>query len=785
MAIITPSTYDGNTINNASYKPYLVSDEMNPPEGQPIWGDIDFDYPVFIGNKRTYKDHTLVIDMIGGTTNQARGTLRNQLVQWFNPMSGDEQYLVGEWDASTITTRRIACRPLKPQFTGNIATIKLRSFKPYWEANAEQTVTWNISASSDTQAVVNDGNVRVAPTIKIKGTSVPLNTWRYRRPVMAWNNVRTALANYPLQLTGGTAGWDTAALVANSGTATAVNDAGNITDSDTTITVDDASSFYASGLILIDSEQIYYASKDATNFLGCVRGVGGTTAAAHLDNADVYQSECFADGRDIRVTLDGVEIARWFGAAAGSSKGPNSSDTYVWAVIPTIPAQNALDSAGELVTLGTDLALGVDVTASGAAAGAPGANVVDGSDATYWHAEIGATTGNLVIDLGASKTINRVRLFHPNSDDAAKAFTIQTSPDDVTYTTQVTVTSNAALGQYSNHDFEPVACRYVKVDVTAVQTGGDGLRIGSVNVYYVNHRLQIKYGNCNVTKYVTDDTQKPMFELNTSANDSWDYNDFYDADNPNRAASWEPIDYQGLELQRHYPTSQDGAYAAVAAALGVANHTSTTTQIRDGYQLNQPCGISSVDHQGYTKQNPDYRRWRLLSVPSVGDVVAEYENTDTTLSVWTAYGSVTTTLTQTAIAIIFYHWIKATSDTAMYAEATDVTATIVDEPTVTLGAAEYFPSTQSISCKLSNNTLDQAIYITGEIENNQNMVIDCENFTIEEEDSGQRHPNMVTLADGAVRSRWLELAPGSNTLEYVDTSVVGVTIEIDYRSRWL
>jgi len=782
MAIISPQTYDGNTINSSEYKPYLVQDDMNPPAGNPIWGDIDFGYPKFVGNTRTYKDHTLMVELTGGTTSSEYERLRGQLIEWFNPMDGDEQYLVGTWSASTITSRRIACRPLQLDFKSKIATIRLRSFTPYWEANAEETVTWNITSSSDQQAVTNNGNIKVPPTIKIKGTSVPASTWRSRRPVIVANNVKTALNNYPLELTGG---WDTAALVSNASTATAINDVGDITDSDTVITVDDASSFYAAGLLYIDDEQIYYSGKTATTFTGCIRGVGGTTAAAHLDNADVYQSECFADGRDIRVELDGVEIARWFGAAAGASKGPNYSDTLVWAVLPELPAQNDYDSAGELIMLGDDLAQDKTVTASSAAAGAPGSNIVDDNPETYWHAAIGSTAASVVIDLGASTTINRVRLWHPDSDDAGKAFTIQTSPDNSAWTTQVTVTANAALGQYSNHDFADVACRYVKVDVTTVQTGGDGLRIGSVNIYCANHRLQIKYGNATTENYAGSDSQKPMFELDSSTNGSWDYDDFFDIINPNRAASWEAVNHQGLNLQRAYQASQDGAWVWVAAALGIANHVSTTTQFRDGYRLANPCGISVVVHQGYTKQNPDYRRWRLLGIPASGDPIAEYENTDSTLNVWTAYGSETTTLSRTAIAAIFYHYIKVTSDTAMYAEATDATLTIVDEPAVTFGAIGYFPSSQAINCKLSNNTLSQAIYINGMVESDQNIVIDCESWTVEEEDTGRSRLGMVSFEPNTVREHWLELAPGSNTLEYVDTSVAGVTIEIDYRSRWL
>jgi hypothetical protein len=79
------------------------------------------------------------------------------------------------------------------------------------------------------------------------------------------------------------------------GTATNQLD-GAINNSVTTITVDDASAFAASGNILIDSENISYTSKNSTQFLFCTRGLSGTgsgAAASHADNAAVVQSTTF------------------------------------------------------------------------------------------------------------------------------------------------------------------------------------------------------------------------------------------------------------------------------------------------------------------------------------------------------------------------------------------------------------------------------------------------------------------------------------------------------------
>lgn len=68
---------------------------------------------------------------------------------------------------------------------------------------------------------------------------------------------------------------------------------GSLTDSATTVTVDSTTDFDSAssdllGYIQIDDEIISYTGTSGTTFTGCVRGVAGTTAASHSDNAGVH-----------------------------------------------------------------------------------------------------------------------------------------------------------------------------------------------------------------------------------------------------------------------------------------------------------------------------------------------------------------------------------------------------------------------------------------------------------------------------------------------------------------
>ena len=80
---------------------------------------------------------------------------------------------------------------------------------------------------------------------------------------------------------------------------TLIDDASNITDSATTITVDSTDGFEDNGYIRIENELIHYTGKTATSFTGLTRGAGGTTAATHANNVAIFQ--------DITITDDWVD----------------------------------------------------------------------------------------------------------------------------------------------------------------------------------------------------------------------------------------------------------------------------------------------------------------------------------------------------------------------------------------------------------------------------------------------------------------------------------------------
>ena len=62
-----------------------------------------------------------------------------------------------------------------------------------------------------------------------------------------------------------------------------------IAANDTSIALNDAADFPSSGRIKIGTEEITYTGKSSNTLTGCTRGVNGTVAQAHYDDADVTE----------------------------------------------------------------------------------------------------------------------------------------------------------------------------------------------------------------------------------------------------------------------------------------------------------------------------------------------------------------------------------------------------------------------------------------------------------------------------------------------------------------
>lgn len=107
-------------------------------------------------------------------------------------------------------------------------------------------------------------------------------------------------------------GWGAGIWGGKSGSAvtTAVNDGSNMSASATSVTVDSAASFTSTGYLLIGTEIIEYTGKTSTTFTGLTRGLFGTTAAIHNDDATVTEA-LGGWGMPATTTVAGSQLRHW------------------------------------------------------------------------------------------------------------------------------------------------------------------------------------------------------------------------------------------------------------------------------------------------------------------------------------------------------------------------------------------------------------------------------------------------------------------------------------------
>ena len=211
---------------------------------------------------------------------------------------------------------------------------------PIWKATETTTTSWVATSSPFDVIVYTRGNREAYPTITLTGGTSGKGGegQQFLRHIFIRSRANLfydgALANYPVELTGwggGAGGWGTSALVATN-TCLLVAEASAINASQTSFQVRTAATsggianLDIFGMALIQSEQITYTSRvlnPTACITGVTRAVNGTVAVTHGCAIAVQQSKMQADGDDLRVLVDTVEVPRWL-------VGVNTSSTKVW-----------------------------------------------------------------------------------------------------------------------------------------------------------------------------------------------------------------------------------------------------------------------------------------------------------------------------------------------------------------------------------------------------------------------------------------------------------------------
>lgn len=341
----TLKTFNAHNINdNTSYTATVLNPFSLPPAK-----------PVFVsqGNSDSEDTGVYTVDVqtiavsIKIRNYASRVTLAAQLQQWFK--RGTLGNLVVTYSDDGVDYYK-PCRVVNliqdPSHSLYFTAI-LNTGWTAWRAVTASTNTWNLTGTGGNNTITLLGDDEAPLSVTFSLSAGPANGYLYQKLYQLINAPQTvpALGYGPWCIT-----LDTASLIADNANKCQINNVAGITAVATTIAYDTVTGTLPSaGSGYVDTEQISWTGKTGTtsgNLTGVTRGIGGTTAATHADNAVIKLSYMQAGCNDLRIFLDGKETNRWIAS-------PNNASTKVWFNLTmnkgySLALKTAIASAGSI-----------------------------------------------------------------------------------------------------------------------------------------------------------------------------------------------------------------------------------------------------------------------------------------------------------------------------------------------------------------------------------------------------------------------------------------------------
>ena len=306
-------------------------------------------------------------------------------------------------------------------------------------------------------------------------------------------------------------------------------------------------------------------------------------------------------------------------------------------------------------------------------------------------------------------------------------------------------------------------------------------------VTWVQREIWIEYGDATKTAKVVDDDYKPMFELASSTNGSWDYDDFFEATgqlfllNSFRTGRWQPSGpsnsmYGGNQAASANTFAELGITSAVIVAVKI-----TLSSLF--WQLFNPCGISAANFANgeFWHGRSDWFKAYVKYSSGGSTFTTEYTIPASTNSTWNSWSRNATSLPAGTNYVRLELGGFASSAYLMRVECSDVTVTLNTSytPLVALGAEE---STYRLQSTLVNTTTGESLAIDAAVDVDTDLEIDVETHQVTLPDGSDAY-NAVSAVEG-VRRWLLRLQAGSNTLRYDEAGVVEVDVTVEFRRRY-
>lgn len=316
-------------------------------------------------------------------------------------------------------------------------------------------------------------------------------------------------------------------------------------------------------------------------------------------------------------------------------------------------------------------------------------------------------------------------------------------------------------------------------------------------VWLCQHDIWMLYDNPSAAAHVPDDRHKPVFDLSSSTNATWDYNEFGEPRISQRAARWTFTEVEGATEHIGYYTGSQVTYVSPATHLGILMSRLYSVSNLARWYLTNPCGIEQAqfsgekfaDHVGHF--NAGIQMWNhgpagplragnLISAPASDSTWESYNETlsdphefswdppytELQFELWTAAGSTPADPSSTEVRV----------------DASDVTLTLRSDLVPTFQVMPEI-NNYTLQATIRNETTGDEIRLDMEIELNDTVIIDTDTKTVTLESDGRSLYRGLSLPGDSARREWLPLAQGDNTITYTETGVVEVEVEFEWERR--
>jgi hypothetical protein len=309
----------------------------------------------------------------------------------------------------------------------------------------------------------------------------------------------------------------------------------------------------------------------------------------------------------------------------------------------------------------------------------------------------------------------------------------------------------------------------------------------AATVYWIQHEIWLEYGSSAFSALTPDDDNAPMFELASSTNTSWDYNNFYEA-----ASGSAPLTsgtgFGWWAFSNFKNTAKYGGNQAASAnpyvELGIrGTPTGTKIAIDGAWSLFNPCGISSANFQNGQFYHGRVTWWGGAVRSSVDGTIytTEYSIPTSTNDTWNSWSQNVSLTSGSRYVLLSLAGYASLADPSRV-EAADVTVALNSTytPTVRIGGEQ---TTYRLSATLTNTTTGEAVTIDIAMDTDESLEIDVATSEVTYLADNSSQFGAVTPV-GEPRRHLLRLQAGVNELQYDESGVVEVDMTFSWERRF-